>query len=462
MSFVWDEGFHLLTAQLIDRGKLPYIDFCFPQTPLNAYWNALWLLLFGQTWRITHVLAALAVAGAVFLIADYIFRYFPVPRWRLPLAIVVAAFVGLNGAIVEFGTVAQAYGIGVFLTVAAFRVAILAVGRGGWVLAFATGLLAGAAAACSLLTAPVLPVLLVWLLRYNRNGSRWTKFASFIIGSIIPFAPVVWLFTKGPRQVFFNILQYQAIFRRVKWNGATPHDVDVLSAWLDDAPALLLGLLAIAGVLFIARKSNWEYARRREFFLCAWLSAALILYIATAHPTFTRYFVFAVPFVSVLAAAGLCTVGSRLGSPDRPLWPALIVTVLLTLALARALFDDRDAVTWKDYQQIASKVDQVTPPHGTLYADELVYFLTKRPPPPGMEFSYAHKLDLPPAQEALYHIISEGELNKQVKDGKYDTVQSCNDDRMDEMNLPNLFPHKVDIGDCSVFWGKVKTAAAKK
>src|SRR5580698_9263833 len=40
VAFTGDEGFHLLAAQLIDSGKRPYIDFCFPQTPLNAYWNA--------------------------------------------------------------------------------------------------------------------------------------------------------------------------------------------------------------------------------------------------------------------------------------------------------------------------------------------------------------------------------------------------------------------------------------
>ncbi len=39
-ALAWDEGYHLLAAQLIQAGKRPYLDFCFPQTPLNAYWNA--------------------------------------------------------------------------------------------------------------------------------------------------------------------------------------------------------------------------------------------------------------------------------------------------------------------------------------------------------------------------------------------------------------------------------------
>ena len=51
-AFAWDEGFHLLAAQLIDAGKRPWLDFCFPQTPLNAYWNAGWMRVFGESWRV--------------------------------------------------------------------------------------------------------------------------------------------------------------------------------------------------------------------------------------------------------------------------------------------------------------------------------------------------------------------------------------------------------------------------
>jgi hypothetical protein len=40
IAFAWDEGFHLLAAQLIAHGRRPYLDFCFAQSPLNAFWNA--------------------------------------------------------------------------------------------------------------------------------------------------------------------------------------------------------------------------------------------------------------------------------------------------------------------------------------------------------------------------------------------------------------------------------------
>lgn len=85
-AFHFDEAYHLLTAQLILAGKRPYIDFCFPQVPLNAYWNALWMALFGQTWRVAHAAAALATIGAVLLMADYVARRFPQAEWRITAA----------------------------------------------------------------------------------------------------------------------------------------------------------------------------------------------------------------------------------------------------------------------------------------------------------------------------------------------------------------------------------------
>src|SRR5258708_33807558 len=109
-AFVWDEGFHLVAAVLIAQGKSPYIDFCFPQTPLNAYWNAALIGVFGQDWHIPHLLAALFTVGAMALTAEFVLARMPVREWRLAGAVSAAVLVGLNMTVVQFGTVAQAYG----------------------------------------------------------------------------------------------------------------------------------------------------------------------------------------------------------------------------------------------------------------------------------------------------------------------------------------------------------------
>jgi hypothetical protein len=39
-ALAWDEGYHLLAAQLIKAGKRPYLDFCFLQTPSERLLDA--------------------------------------------------------------------------------------------------------------------------------------------------------------------------------------------------------------------------------------------------------------------------------------------------------------------------------------------------------------------------------------------------------------------------------------
>lgn len=453
-ALAWDEGFHLLAAQLIKAGKRPYLDFCFPQTPLNAYWNAGWMRIFGDSWRAVHAVAALLTAGAILLAADFVFVRFPVPNWRLAAALTAALILGLNTLMVQFGVVAQAYALCMFLMVAAFRIAILAVDRKRSVWAALAGLLAGAAAGSSLLTAPVAPVLLVWILFYNRTGSRLRKCAAFLAGGAVAFVPVLWLFVEAPRQVLFNLIEYHLFYRSVGWEDAVPHDLEVITSAVDSAQALILGLLALAGLVFTV-KGRQDRQWRQELYLCGWLAVALGLYISAAHPTFEMYFILMVPFLGILAAVGLYEVSSRLATQSRPFWPVFALTALLCVGLAKMLYERRDDYTWQFLKQVASKVDQVTPRQAPILADEHIYFLTRRTPPSGTEFSDSQKLNLPPALAASLHIVPRAEMAKRVQARMFNTVETCNDeddDRFKVLGLPRVYAKKAVVHGCTIFW----------
>jgi hypothetical protein len=461
-AFIWDEGFHLIAARLIADGKRPYLDFCFPQTPLNAYINAGLLMLFGNGWRAIHLAAAGYMSLGVWLAADFVQSRLPSGRWRTPCALAAAVLFGLNLVVVQFGPAAQAYGISMMLGPAAFRAALPSVSsRKPW-FALLAGICAGAAAASTLLSATIPMVLLVWIFFWNRAGSRLWKSIAYLAGCALPFLPVVWLFLKGPKQTLFNVLQYQTLLRRTNWGDANEHDMDVLSGWLTAPQALFLLALFAAAIIFLYRErlKDWPVAWK-EFALAAAMSIAGVLFISTAHPTFGRYYVVAMPFIGICAALGLYAAGSRLTSQRHAWLTCGTVIALGGCMFLRELYDEKDDDHWAKYEDVARAVSEVTPMGVRFYADELTYFLMDRTPPEGMEFSYSQKLELPPDQEKLYHVISNKELIQQIKAGQFVTFETCRDGIMDDLAPAADYKQHSQPGDCDLFW-EPKGSAAKR
>jgi hypothetical protein len=452
LAFTLDEGYHLLAAQLIGAGKRPYVDFCFPQTPLNAYWNAFWLRLLGNTWHVPHLIAALSTIGAVWLMADFVLRQFPVANWRVPAAIAVVLMVGLNGAVFPYGPL-QAYGICLLALAAAFRLAVHAVECGRWHYAAGAGMAAGIAAGSSLLTAAAVPVLLLWIV-YYQAARRWRTFAAFAAGVTLPFVPVFWLFAAGPGQTWFNIVRYHAFYRRLYWPETTQHDLEVLTSWLSDGPALILGLLGLGGIFYVVRRSAWPAAVKAQYYLCAWLAVALALEVGRAHPTFSRYFLLTVPFLAVLAAAGLFALVHAL-QLERSRKPVAVLALLLVAGLGRTLSErNRDVDTWAPYQRLAAKIDQVTPPGAPVLTAEVLYFLTHRTPPSGYELSYTHLLQLKPEEMASFHLLDERQVKRQVQAGRFATVYSCDPEEIENWGVSALYKQSVEMESCTLFWDR--------
>jgi hypothetical protein len=163
-----------------------------------------------------------------------------------------------------------------------------------------------------------------------------------------------------------------------------------------------------------------------------------------------------VPFLAILAAVGLYAIASRMLEQDKPLWAVLPVVMLLVFGLGRALYDRRQIGDWSDYERLARKIDEVTPPNSLLFADEPIYFLTRRVPPSGLELTDSHEIDLGPPTNALLRLVTSSELKRQVQSGMFATAYSCNDDDISGYDLPNLYKQRVDMEDCSIFWDRKK------
>jgi hypothetical protein len=441
-SFSWDEAYHLLAAQLIGHGKRPYLDFCFPQPPLNAYWNAVWMRLLGESWHGIHAVAAVMLCIAAWLISGFARSRFPDAGARTIAALTILIVAGLDVLIVQWGSVGQAYAFALVMIVAAFRLALRAVESVGTWLAGLAGLAAGCAAAATLLTAPVGVVILIWLLVYNQTGNRWKKAAALIAGEAAAFLPVLWLFIQNPRAVFFNVIQYELLYRQIEWGGAYAHDAKIWVSWLNSSHGVIVAVLAVGGFLFLKYRTQWTRAQRADFYLAAWLAAVLLLHISQAHPTFAQYYMLAVPFLAVLASVAIYAMRSR--------WALIGLAILMAGGLAKTIAEEY-AYTWRDFEPLARRVNELLPPGAPFLADEQVYFLTRRTPPSGMELTDSHKLDFPAADMRALHLVSEDEIERRIRARAFTLVESCGEYEAFDNAAAETYHQKIKIGNCTIY-----------
>jgi hypothetical protein len=463
LAFYPDEGFHLLAAQLILAGKKPYVDFLYPQTPIWAYVDAGWMKIFGDTWRSSHMLAALLTGGSIILSASFVFERIPESKWRLSAALIVAILIGLDTTVIGFGTIGQAYGICLFLTTAAFRIAVKGVSQKEPSLLLWAGLCAGGSAGSSLLSAPVLPILLVWT-AWRSSGRCSTPCIWFLVGAGISFLPVVWLALLAPYQTLFNTFDYHFFYRSISADNLFALHVNfrTLTELLNSGQFMLQIVFAGMGLLFILIHSEWEAEQKSEFYLCGLLAVGLGLFLVAVPATFNQYFVLLVPFVSILAAVGLLAAASWLRPPGRPalLVPAVLALFVGGLPWWLSLQHNRRCCTWPKLAEVAKAVNYITPPDGLISADSYIYFAAQRTPPSGLENGDSHKLQLSPSRSASLHVVPRAKLYEWIAAGRFATVATCaaTDDWIDETGVRKVYREHTTINGCDIFWSKVEPA----
>jgi hypothetical protein len=469
-SVAWygDEGFHLVAAQLVNAGRTPYLDFLYVHPTTYLYVCAAWMRVFGESWRSAHALSAICSAAGVGLVSAFVFTRVPDARWRLTASAAAAAFVGLNVLVLRFGTIGQPYGFCLVLVIGSAWLAMAASERPRGSLPLLAGLSAGAAASASLLASPAVLLEAGWLFWYSSAADRSRKSASFLAGALLPWLPTAWLAVKSPATVFFDIVQYQVLHRAtltgspgvfVPTRETMVSQLRVLTSWLIDAPSILLLILAGIGLLSLRDQLVWSPRRRAEAYLCLWLIVGMGLFSSIPYRTFSQYFVFVVPFLSILAAFGLFAIGSRIWPSGRPALLTLAVVGLLFTSLGKTIYRDPALYQrryWRDLETIAGAVNQVTPPNGGFYSDmETAYVTTGRLPAAGLESSYAAELTLPPSQAAVVHAVPQAEIDRWLSGGRFDTVLMFDEDaRVEALGLPERYNHsrEFDRPHAWLFW----------
>jgi len=233
-------------------------------------------------------------AFGVLLAAHAVYVRFPIAGWRLAGALTVVAVAGLNHSLWitrrsgRLRAVPLPSGGGISLDAVGGGTPRLAARGGGRFLRVA-------AAGATLLGSAAVPILLVWLLVYNRAGARWTKLAGFLGGAALPLLPFVPMVLRAARVVRFDLIEYHLLYRQVAWDGATKHDADVLTAW----PTIRRRSARNPGGHGPVLRSFPQQlgpGDARTVLPVRLAGAGTEPAHSTAHPTFARYYLLTLPF----------------------------------------------------------------------------------------------------------------------------------------------------------------------
>lgn len=449
-----DEGVYLLTFQLINLGKRPYLDFFFFHGPIYVYTNAAWLWLFGGGWRSAHLLSALLTCGCAAMMSAFFFHRADSRGWRTTLAILAPLLLLANVVTIHWGIIAQPYGWCVAVMFAGFLLTVRAVERAAFSAIWA-GLASGLAASAYLLTGPMLPVLFFWIATQVAKAERKKKCIQFAAGTGLGFLPLGVFAAMAPKQTVLNVVAYHLTgrFKAPLWPGQGV--IPTLTGWLYSSQGVLLALLSLIGVIYAFGKSSQGQSLNRPMRLSALITLCVGIVICSVRPTFPHYFILIIPFVTILACYGVYAIGKRICSGWQPIWLVLIIVGIFAWE-ARKTIREQLAVpgnSWQEIEEVAEFINRTVPAHCPIYADDAaIYAMAKRVPPSGLENNYSTFLSFGPETSKLLHVVSQHEIDDMTKSGRFCAVVTWSRERAEALQLGSLYRQNMDFRGHLVFW----------
>jgi hypothetical protein len=440
-----DEGLHLLASQLLKHGKWPYLHFLYHHPPGYISLNAIWMSVFGESWRSAHALSALLTLTMIAVICEFTYTRFRGTGWEVPATAMTALLVGLNVLVLQNGVSAQPFPLTSLLSVVAFRLAVASPGQPRAWLPFWSGLCAGAACISSLLIVTVPIVLFIWLFRNCPANRRKHAMIQFLAGMVAPAALMIPLVVRAFPQVVFDLLILQLRHRTLDGHW-TAHDawsthIHTVTDWLGMGQGLLFVLLPLLGLGYLASHKPFDAIRRSELYLCGWVGGALCAWVSVPNPTFPWYYMPAVPFAAVLAVLGLFAIHAHVLRGGRLRLVALLLVTCFVFSYDTAkwlstFLHDPNEHEWREVEAITEEIRAKG--CGSLYASDMrVYFGSRCPPQPGMESYAASWLSsLSQTKADSLHIVRQDTINRKIQAGDFSLlVLNSYDPRLDNPAL---------------------------
>lgn len=420
---VRDEGFYLLAAGLASGGRLPYLDFFYPQMPALPYLYGGWLQLVGPGWVAARLLSALLASATGALLFTHVRRRLDA-RWA---ALGLALYLGCDLVLCWYSVV-KFYAASSVLLLGAV-LAAQSRWRRPWAAPLVAGLCVGLAVDVRLLLVVAAPVLWAFLAARARRGAAPRRAAAwFAAGFALGLAPALPLLAAAPDAFVFDNVGYHLLRSDAPSAEVLQGKLRILLAlagigsagkgWGLALPLLLWGALARA---VLARRDG------RPIGPATWLAAALLVAHFVPSPAYVQYFAIVVPLL-IPSVVELCR--ALLGPSPLVSWRAAVLGALLIVYLAwlpsslRAVTGagDRDEAGERSRSRgqvtaVRAALDAAAAPGEVVYASWPGFLVGSHTVPlPGTEnpFGIDVASRLAPERRRRYRVLADDEIRAAI------------------------------------------------
>jgi hypothetical protein len=303
-----DEGYYITAARLVWEGKVPYHDFSYQQAALLPY-------LYSWVWAVQprSLVAMRYLSSALGASAVLLWGVSLVSLRRLPTKVALATFAAilLNPSWVSWNVLVKTFAVANFLISIAIIALYAALHAERRVWYVAAGLALGACASVRSLYAPLVPVVLLWLIRREWRVSKWrvSKAILFLGGAACGVLPMIVSLYFDRQAFLFNNLQYRNLLNPHVSFRHWAHSYLITALLLaQHAYFVLTLLLAIVGAVSLWKLGRWKHTlySTYDYEFCQLTLLMLVVYVLTSSipfPVYDQYFTspllpFLVPFIA--------------------------------------------------------------------------------------------------------------------------------------------------------------------
>jgi hypothetical protein len=457
------DTYHVLACQMVAAGRLPHVDFFSQQAPLYPLVCGIWMRIFGSSWQAANLFSALLVCGSAMILAGIARQIYLDSAWETKGSIVVLLFFGLNFQVVEYGEIAQPFALCMFFSLLAWLAAFASTPIR--IRFFTSGLAVGAALNTTLLAFPFLLILTAWSVFHVARPDRFRSFLFLCCGAALASMPLGYLAILAPSQTWFGMIEFHLFHRADQWFQAprpwtniTYHNLHEILRWTTSIQGVLLVFLSLAGLPFLFDHKTPIATRHLQ--LAALVVLGWCSFLSLPQPTFYVYYILVVPYLCILASAGLWGMATRMWSVP---WASILLvsTVFLySLEVPMGAWSDYHLYwpgPWAGPEEIAQRINTVTSPDDLVYADdESVYVAARRLPPRGAENSFGGALRLLPDNYVRAGLVSHDQIEAQLRLGQFAAVvlwkHPRNETKIELLRRSQLYSQYTETNWYVMFW----------